>query len=418
MHFNSLNNQQNTKMKTDSCFFEDHFLENFHPLTLTRPLYDLRVGILTLGEKWMHALGQPDITTKGVLRGHLKDVFEEVIITDPHQNVLWINPRFIPNSELIREIKKLNASEGIYIDQQLAVALVGSEIHQKWIHSGPKKDDLKTAKFFDRGVSEIKNSWELFQLNGKEIINDIQLLKAPAVKEIDKYPHALLINSEQIFIEQGAIIEPGALLYAEKGPIYIGKNAHIMANSVVRGPSAICAQSVVKMGAKIYEETTIGPVCKVGGEISNVIFHSYSNKSHDGYVGNSVFGQWCNLGADTNTSNLKNNYSTVKVVEWKTKKEVDTGQQFIGTIMGDHSKTGINSMLNTGTICGVCCNLFSDSYPPKFVPSFSWVSGNNIVPYHFEKAIEAMDKMMQRRDVILSPAYKSMMKAIFQSTSF
>jgi UDP-N-acetylglucosamine diphosphorylase/glucosamine-1-phosphate N-acetyltransferase len=191
-----------------------------------------------------------------------------------------------------------------------------------------------------------------------------------------------------------------------------------MAQSVVRGPSAICEDSVVKMGAKIYEDTTIGPVCKVGGEVSNVIFHSYSNKGHDGYAGNSVFGQWCNLGADTNTSNLKNNYGTVKVFDWKSKKEFDTGQQFIGTIMGDHSKTGINSMLNTGTMCGVCCNLFSDKYPPKFVPSFSWVSGQDIVPYHFEKAIEAMEKMMQRRNVQLTRPYYQMMAALFQSSNF
>ena len=405
-------------MNPVSCFFEDHFLENFHPLTLTRPLFDLRVGILTLGEKWMHALGKTGENTKGVLRGHLKGVFEEVTLTDPEQTVLWINPRFIPTGQLVNDIKKLKPSEGITVDHQLAVALVDSDTHNKWIQSGYKKEDLNSINHFDGDVLVIKNSWELFQLNGLEIKKDIELLKVAAVSEVTKYPHALLINKEQIFIEPGAIIEPGALLFAEKGPIYIGKDARIMANSVVRGPSAICDRSVVKMGAKIYEETTIGPVCKVGGEISNVIFHSYSNKSHDGYVGNSVFGQWCNLGADTNTSNLKNNYSNVKVVEWKTKKEYDTGQQFIGTIMGDHSKTGINSMLNTGTICGVCCNLFSDSYPPKFVPSFSWVSGNNIVPYHFEKAIEAMDKMMQRRHVTLTPAYKRMMKAIFQSTSF
>lgn len=405
-------------MKPVSCFFEDHFLENFHPLTLTRPLFDLRVGILTLGEKWMHALGEPEESTKGVLRGHLKGVFKEITLTDPKQIILWINPRFIPNSDLISQTKNLTLSEGIYADDQLVAALIDAETYQKWSQAASKKEDLTFVKQFNGDISVIKNSWELFQLNGREIKKDLELIKTAAVSSVEKFPHALLINPDQIYIEEGAIIEPGALLFAEKGPIYIGKNAHIMANSVVRGPSAICDHSVVKMGAKIYEETTIGPVCKVGGEISNVIFHSYSNKSHDGYVGNSVFGQWCNLGADTNTSNLKNNYSHVKVVDWKTKKEYDTGQQFIGTIMGDHSKTGINSMLNTGTICGVCCNLFSDSYPPKFVPSFSWVSDHNIVPYHFEKAVEAMEKMMQRRSVPLTPAYRRMMKAIFQSTSF
>ncbi|MEX2464037.1 MAG: putative sugar nucleotidyl transferase, partial [Balneolaceae bacterium] len=391
-------------MKPISCFFEDHFLENFHPLTLTRPLFDLRVGILTLGEKWLYALGDSNLETQGVLREHQKDVFRQVTITDPDQTVLWINPRFVPSSELTDRVKNLSELEGLFYDSQLIAAVLTNEIHQKWVDSGIHPTDVKEYRFDLQSGPILKNSWELFQLNGDEIRSDLKLLGLKPIQKTDSYPNALLVNREQIFIEEGAVIEPGSLLFAEKGPVYIGKNAHIMANSVVRGPSAICERSVVKMGAKIYEDTTIGPVCKVGGEISNVIFHSYSNKSHDGYAGNSVFGQWCNLGADTNTSNLKNNYSTVKVVEWKTNKEYDTGQQFIGTIMGDHSKTGINSMLNTGTICGVCCNLFSDDYPPKFVPSFSWVSGNNIVPYHFEKAIEAMEKMMQRRAVILTPA--------------
>ncbi len=405
-------------MKPLSCFFEDQYLENFHPLTLTRPLYDLRVGIMTLGEKWLHALGIPDSKTQGVLRDHMKGVFSQIPSDTSNQSVLWINPRFVPSNKLIEEIQQLSTLDGLTFENQLIAALLSPEIHTKWVQSGMDQNELKLKELDSVSGSLIQNSWELFQLNGREIKNDLKLLNLEPVQNDEKYPHALLINKEQIYIEKGANIEPGAMLYAEKGPIYIGKNAQIMAKSVVRGPSAVCEGSVVKMGSKIYEDTTIGPVCKVGGEISNVIFHSYSNKSHDGYTGNSVFGQWCNLGADTNTSNLKNNYSTVKVFDWKSKKEYDTGQQFIGTIMGDHSKTGINSMLNTGTICGVCCNLFSDDYPPKFVPSFSWVSGNDIVPYHFEKAIEAMERMMQRRSVPLTSEYHAMMKAIFQSTSF
>ncbi len=405
-------------MKPNCCFFEDQYLENFHPLTLTRPVYDLRVGIFTLGEKWLHALGIAGQPIRGILRKYLSGVFKEFSSTDSNETVLWLNPRFVPTKKLADHIKQLKTNEGLISDSQLIAANLPHQTHQKWVTEGIDFNDIDTDRFNGSDITVLKNSWELFQINGKQIIHDISLLGKEPIEDTGRYPHALLINYDNIYIEEGAIIEPGAMLYADKGPIYVGKNAHIMAKSVIRGPSAICEKSVVKMGAKIYEDTTIGPVCKVGGEIANVIFHSYSNKSHDGYAGNSVFGQWCNLGADTNTSNLKNNYSTVKVVDWKTNKEYDTGQQFIGTIMGDHSKTGINAMLNTGTLCGVCCNLFSDDYPPKFVPSFSWVSGTDIVPYHFDKAIEAMERMMKRRSVPFTPAYHRMMKDLFQSTSF
>jgi len=405
-------------MNKECCFFEDDFLENFHPLTLTRPIYDLRVGILTLGEKWLYSLHARNQKPKGILRNHLDGVFKNFSVTDRHQNVLWINPRFIPSRSIAEKVSTLDENKGIISDGQLIAALLSFDHHQKWEQTGIELNDISTQELDSNDLVVLKNSWELVQINGRQIRSDIQLLKKDFKKSNTDYPHAIFTNLNDIYIEKGAVIEPGSMLLADSGPIYIGKNAQIMANSIVRGPSAICENSVVKMGAKIYEDTTVGPVCKVGGEIANTIFHSYSNKAHDGYVGNSVFGQWCNLGADTNTSNLKNNYSTVKVVDWKTKKEFDTGQQFIGTIMGDHSKTGINSMMNTGTLCGVCCNLFSDKYPPKFVPSFSWVSGSDIVPYHFEKAVEAMERMMKRRSVQLTPSYHKMMKALFQSTSF
>lgn len=399
------------------CLFEDEFLENFHPLTLTRPVYDLRVGIFTLAEKWKLSLGAKE-DLRGPLREHLKGVFHDPEISDEHEAVLWINPRFIPYPALVKQVKSLSLGESVVHENQLAAALVDIETHKKWMTNGIKSSKLNKQKIAEDAAVILKNSWELFQLNGEQIRQDIKLSGKIAYGEEDIFPQTTFSSPENIYIEEGAVIEPGTILLADKGPIYIGKNTHLMANSIIRGPSAICEKSVVKMGAKIYEDTTIGPVCKVGGEISNCIFHSYSNKAHDGYTGNSVFGQWVNLGADTNTSNLKNNYGSVKVTDWKTGKEMDTGQQFIGTIMGDHSKTGINSMLNTGTLCGVCCNLFSDGYPPKFVPSFSWVSGHDTVPYHFEKAIEAMEKMMARRSVPLTPKYHQMMKAIFNSTSF
>ncbi|TVQ66001.1 MAG: glucose-1-phosphate thymidylyltransferase [Balneolaceae bacterium] len=405
-------------MKQEFCFFEDHYLESFHPLTLTRPLHDLRVGILTLGQKWENSLKLESGTVHSILRGHLKGVFKEPEFENETHPVIRINPRFIPTPDLAERVMKLSPGQGLLFEDQLIACKISQELHKKWILTGIEPGEIDQIQIKNSEFTLLKNSWELFRHNGRQIEADIKLMKPDPVTEPARFPHALLVRPENIYIEEGAMIEPGALLYAENGPIYIGKGAQIMANSVVRGPSAVCEHSVVKMGAKIYEETTIGPVCKVGGEIANVIFHSYSNKSHDGYTGNSVFGQWCNLGADTNTSNLKNNYGTVKVYDWKRKKMYDSGQQFAGTVMGDHSKTGINSMLNTGTVCGVCCNLFSDAYPPKFIPSFSWVSGSDTVPYHFEKAMEAMERMMGRRNVPLTPSYKRMMKAIYRSTNF
>jgi len=312
-------------MKTTICFSEDQFLENFHPLTLTRPVYDLRVGILTLGQKWLRQLDAAGTKPSGVQRGHLKDVFQSFSPTDGKQ-ILWINPRFIPDESLAHNVKNLSENSAITHNNVLVAANTSHQIYESWALDRPVLSDVACIETDVPENRVLNNSWELFQRNGEQIAFDIDLMQLKSHSNIGDFPHATLINPNQIYIEEGANIEPGALLLADSGPIYIGKNARIMAQSVVRGPSAICEKSVVKMGAKIYEDTTIGPVCKVGGEVSNVIFHSYSNKGHDGYAGNSVFGQWCNLGADTNTSNLKNNYGTVKVFDWKTKKEFDTGQ--------------------------------------------------------------------------------------------
>ena len=396
------------------AFFEDNSLQNFHPLTLTRPLYDLRTGILTLGEKWMRVM-KHDAEPSGIHREHIRDLFSQTPALLSDEECYWINPRVFPDKNISKRIEKLSLNSKLAGNDVLIAARLSAKTHNAWLKSGVNDSDLTESEYLEEFKS-LDDIWQIFQFNGEEIQEDIKRLGDLKVAKPTDYGHANLVDHHPIYIEDGAIIEPGAILYAEDGPIYIGEGARIMANAVVRGPSAICRDSVVKMGAKIYKDTTLGPVCKVGGEVSNVVFHSYSNKAHDGYAGNSIFGQWCNLGADTNTSNLKNNYSTVRFRNWKTGEEVDTGQQFIGTIMGDHSKTGINAMLNTGTLCGVCCNLFSDGYPPKYVPSFSWVSGKDVVPYHFEKAVDAMEKMMERRSVKLTPAYKELMKSIFKST--
>lgn len=396
-------------------FFEDNSLKYFNPLTLTRPIYDLRVGILSLSEKWLQAFDQ-DTQPCGLQRSNLKDLFPQPSPIESGKNSYWINPRVFPNETLIEEIIGLPIDYRLINDETLIAANLSADHHNSWITNGLEVSDLKEKKYTGP-IEKLDKVWEIFKYNGREIVRDLERIKNLKLVDKSAYQNVTFFDKHPIYVGKGVVLEPGVILYANDGPIYIGKGARIMANSVVRGPSAICRDSVIKMGARIDKETTIGPVCKVGGEISNVVFHSYSNKSHDGFTGNSVFGQWCNLGADTNTSNLKNNYSTVRIQDWETGETIDTGEQFLGTIMGDHSKTGINAMLNTGTICGVCCNLFSTGYQPKYVPSFSWVGQDNVAPYHFEKAVEAMEKMMQRRDVELSPAYKQLMRTIFEFSS-
>lgn len=390
------------------CFFEDEAFRQFHPLTLTRPVDDLRLGILTIAQKWQQTL-QPKNTAR-LLRSELRGVFDGGSI-DESDSCIWINARYLPGQSLVKEIKQLGTGSCLQTGSAIIAAHADGDASKQWFEKG--QSDFSSLFVLESGdFSSIQHLWDLFQLNDAEIQNDIALLNPaqPGNAEISK--HAILENETDIFIEDGVTIESGSILNAKKGPIYIGKGATIMAGSVIYGPVAICKQATIKAGAKIYADTTVGPVCKVGGEVKNSIFHSYSNKGHDGFVGNSVFGQWCNLGADTNTSNMKNNYSTIRITDWCTEQEVETGQQFFGTVMGDHSKTAINTQLNTGTICGVSSNIFSSDFPPKLIPSFSWVGSNVIQTYKLDKALETMEAMMARRNISMSEAYKNMMKHI------
>lgn len=391
------------------CFFEDTNLEAFQPLTLTRPVDDLRIGILTIAQKWTNALK----TSKNsrILRSEFTGVFESGQI-DAEQPCVWINSRYLPNDDLIEKINDLDEGQCLQYGENVIVAKVNGSDSQKWLENGsPEFNNLFVLESTD--FLSISNLWDLYQLNGQEIARDIEWLNAETKGNAKISDHAFFENREDIYIQDGATIEAGCVLNAEKGPIYIGKDATIMSGAHIRGPVAVCDSATVKMGAKIYSDTTIGPVCKVGGEVDTSIFHSYSNKGHEGFVGSSLIGQWCNLGADTNTSNLKNNYSTVRITRWKDRQEIETGQQFFGTVMGDHSKTAINTQLNTGTICGVSCNIFSNDFPPKLIPSFSWVGSNVIQTYRIDKAFEAMETMMARRDVELTEEYKQMMKTVF-----
>lgn len=390
------------------CFFEDNHFSNFHPLTLTRPVDDLRVGIFTVAEKWQKAL-QPKNTAR-ILRKELKEVFEEGFI-DENDTCLWINARYLPSPSLLKEVEELGTGNCLQAGGTVIAARAGGSSSRRWLeNSKPDFNSLFVLESND--FDAITHPWDLFKKNGAEIKNDLARLDPVRGESASVSPSAIMIGKENIHIDDNVTLEAGTILNAEDGPIYIGKNAKIMAGSVIYGPAAICEHSIVKTNTTMYGDTTVGPVCKVGGEISNTIFHSYSNKAHDGYIGNSVVGQWCNFGAGTTVSNLKTNYSTVRVTDWESTEERDTGQQFLGIIMGDHSKTAINCVINSGTACGVNCNILSRDFPPKFIPSFSWVGSNVIHPYKLEKALETMEIMMNRRDVQISEGYKALMRYI------
>ncbi|MEX2476982.1 MAG: putative sugar nucleotidyl transferase [Gracilimonas sp.] len=393
------------------CFFTDEKANRFHPLTLTRPLDDLRVGIYTIRQKWMRTLGV-NIFSR-LLPVYLNGIFTNAPVDDKTP-VLWINPRFLPSENLMPAIHYLDEGEQLLFKGATVAAMVAGKQSKQMFDNNMFSDEGLSGKE-TKDLIHLEHLWDLLALNSYEIEKDIPLTGLNAVSESGGKFGANIDEPQNTFVAENAEIESGVQILAKDGPVVIMEGAHIEAGSILRGPVVIGKGATVKMMGRIYGGTTIGPVCKIGGEVSNCIFHSYSNKAHDGFTGNSMFGQWVNLGADTNTSNLKNNYSTVRITDWNTTKEVETEAQFLGTIMGDHSKTAINTMLNTGTICGVSSNIFMSGFPPKYIPSFSWVGSEEFGVYNFEKAVEAMKAMMKRREIALSDDYEKMMHYHFKN---
>lgn len=390
------------------CFFSDKDTSNFKPLTLCRPFDDLRLGIFTIREKWIKIL-KPDSWIRQV-DDYLTSVFPTGHILDDKEYI-WLNTRFLPSKELIDSIQSLKLNQVLTFKEQIIAARLSSKETKSYI-------EFKTlpTKTFGKQINfdpvKLTHFWDLLDHNATQISFDIRLLPASFTKTTQFDSSVIIRKAEQVFVHETAVIEPGAILIAENGPIYIGPKAKIEAGSIIKGPVAICDKAEVKMGGRIFNGTTVGPVCKVGGEINNCIFHSFSNKAHDGFAGNSIIGQWCNFGADTNTSNLKNNYSKVRLPHWDSQMISDDGAQFFGTIFGDFSKTAINTSLNTGTICGVSANIFCTGFPKKFIPSFTWLGEESQI-YEFDKAILAMRAMMKRRDIELTQEYINMMRYIF-----
>ena len=348
----------------------------FAPLTLTRPVGNLRVGIYTNDERWRRFV--PSVELSFETEDYLANKFPQ------DSTAIVVNACVVPNEELVKEVLKLKGNEELIFEGT-------------WLARSGTGEILK--KYTGKIPTVINKRWELFQKNGEVLIQDFESLTNGRTSVQLSSTNTIIGNPNQIFIEKGAKVE-AAILNTTNGPIYIGENAEIMEGALVRGPLAMCNNSVLKMGSKIYGATTLGPFCKVGGEVNNVIFQAYSNKGHDGFLGNSLIGEWCNIGADTNTSNLKNNYSLVKTYSYKTKNIEQTDVQFMGLVMGDHSKCGINTMFNTATVVGVSSNVFGAEFPSKYIPSFSWgTKGDN---FDFSKAVASSNNMMSRRNLELS----------------
>lgn len=381
--------------------FDGPSRNNLLPLTYTRPVADIRVGILTIREKWETFL-QSTITS--VTEDYLSDKFPMVEFDEN----IFINASFLPDSEIVKQITSLKPNELINSGDDL-VAFYSSE----------KQDEVNLDSFkkinHKQDLLKVKKLIDLFNINSLAIEADFNIITKDRISSKISITNNL-ICPENIFIEDGVKMEY-VTLNASDGPIYIAKDCEIMEGSLIRGPFALCEKSTIKLGAKIYGGTTIGPYCKIGGEVNNSIVQGYSNKGHDGFLGNSLIGEWCNLGADTNTSNLKNNYADVKIWDYENDKFSSTGEQFCGLIMGDHSKSAINTMFNTGTVVGVCSNVFGSGFPRNFIPSFSWGGNKGFTDYKIEKVFEVNDKVMNRRNCIFSDIDKEILSHLNSITS-
>lgn len=396
-------------MKTNIILFDDDNWEGLLPLTFTKPICELRVGILTIREKWEKHL---DATGSFITQDFLSDKYPIQIEKD---NII-INSTVLPTPKLIKLIKQLGTNEAILEGEELLAARLTNEQFDNLIDDNglTELEGIDVSNDVDV-IRRIVRPYHIFSLNEIEIKSDFDLLTTGR-NSMPISTTNTVINPDNIFIEEGATVEC-AILNAQNGPIYVGKNAEIMEGSTIRGPLAMCESAILKMGSKIYGATTIGPFSKVGGEVNNSILIGYSNKSHEGFLGNSVIGEWCNLGADTTTSNLKNNYDEVKLWAYESQRFVKTGLQFCGLIMGDHSKTGINTMFNTGTVVGVNSNIFGSGYPRNYVPSYAWGGAHGFKTYEINKSLETAEKVMARRNITLTEKDKLILEHIFLNTS-
>jgi len=382
--------------------FDYHSWDNLLPLTFTRPASALRVGILTIAEKWERDLG---IQSSPLTRDYLRQKFP----CFTGNETLYVNGTVLPEAKLVQTIEKLEKEQALVRGKVVIAIRTDTDCA-----SFEPEDWIDRGREYPGEVSQVDFPWKIFRLNGQEIRADFNRLTHGRTSE--KLPDSVRVDQPgQVFVEPG-FKGSNFTLNASLGPVYLGAQSEIMEGSVIRGPFALCEGATVKMGAKIYGPTTVGPYSKVGGEINNSVLLANSNKAHDGFLGNSVIGEWCNLGADTNNSNLKNNYSEVKIWNYPSGSYIPSGGQFCGLIMGDHTKCGINTMFNTGTVVGVAANIFGTGFPPVFIPSFSWGGADGFTEYRMDKMLETAGRVMERRGMQLSAEDKAILDHIFQNS--
>jgi UDP-N-acetylglucosamine diphosphorylase/glucosamine-1-phosphate N-acetyltransferase len=368
------------------------------PFTFTRPVAKIRVGILTIDEKWQRWLGlQPSFQTP--------DYLQKKYSVRHTQDNLLINGAVCPDEKLVAAIKTLPAGYFLIKENLLIAAR----------NPNAEMTKLNTIEY-SHEATIINKTWKIFRENGKQLRADFKLITAGRTSAVLDDKHTVIYGIENLFVEEG-VTSKAAVINAENGPVYLGKNSIIQEGALIRGAFALCEGGHLNMGAKVRGDVTVGPYSKVGGEISATVIFGYSNKSHDGFLGCSVIGEWCNLGADTNTSNLKNNYDHVKLWSHATAKFEPTGLQFCGLMMGDHSKCSINTMFNTGTVVDVSSNVFGQGFPRNYIPSFSWGGSESITTYKLEKALETAERTMGRRNMELNAIEKELLINVFKMTT-
>ena len=378
-------------------FDRKNIKEYLLPLTYFRPISHIRCGILRLQEKWAAHLEAPvHVLTEDFLQEKFPPVFND--------DNIYINSALLPDKSLISAVKNLKKGEQLLQNNEVLAFRTGV---LTW-------DEVNSFKGqpvnFEEKIEIISRTYDIFSKNAVQIKQDFELISRNKQSQAVS-PTNTIIGDHPVFMEEGVVAE-AVIFNTEEGPVYLGKNAKVLEGSMIRGPFAALENAVVKMGAKIYGGTTLGPYVKAGGEIKDTVFFGYANKGHDGYLGDSVIAEWCNLGADTNNSNLKNNYSKVKVWHYPERDFVNTGLQFCGLIMGDHSKSGIATMFNTGTVVGVSSNIFGGDYQPKFFPSFKW-GGQKYVDYRFDKAVEVAKAVFKRRQIEFDTIEQNLFKKVY-----
>ncbi len=388
--------------------FDDETRDHLLPFTFTRPVADLRLGILTIKEKWEFIY--PQATFAYITQNYLAEKYP----IDFGDDNLVINGSALPSPQLCALLNQMDLNEAFLLNEELIAAKLDGRQFERLVND-QDIGELKGYDLEDTDFIKIDRLWDLYLHNHRAIKEDVERLTKQKSFAAPSSTNRVL-GASQVFIEEGASVEC-ATLNAETGPIFIAAQARVMEGSLLRGPIAIGPKAVVKMGARIYGGTTIGPGCKVGGEINNSILLANSNKGHDGYLGNAVLGEWCNIGADSNNSNLKNNYDQVKLWSYPESGFRSSGQQFCGLFMGDHSKCGINTMFNTGTVVGVSANIFGAGFPRNFLPSFCWGGAHGLSTYKAEKAFETIERVMKRRDKEFTIQDRLIMLRIFEETS-